>query len=80
MRCSACGAPYQEATGQRLSAQTRLCSACNRAWLAWLDENLDWRWRGLKFYDHAASSIGAQPTRMAFAPVVLKERSHRCEG
>ena len=62
MRCSACGAPYHEATGHRHSAQTRLCGACAKAWLRWLKANMSRRWGGLRFYDHAATSI--RPSRL----------------
>jgi hypothetical protein len=57
MRCSACGAPYHEASGHLHSSRTRLCGACARAWLDWLKRHLNRRWGGVKFYDYAATSI-----------------------
>lgn len=57
MKCSACGAPYHEATGHRHSERTQLCGACARAWQRWLKAHLQCRWGGIRFYDHAATSI-----------------------
>jgi hypothetical protein len=61
MRCSVCGAPYHEATGHRHSAQTLLCGACAKSWLAWLKGHLNRRWGGVRFYEYAATSI--RPSR-----------------
>lgn len=57
MRCSICRAPYHEATGHIHSSRTRLCGACARSWLEWLKRHLNRRWGGVKFYEHAATSI-----------------------
>lgn len=35
-QCSACGAPYHQATGHRWTEKLVLCGACARDWQQWL--------------------------------------------
>lgn len=34
-----------------------MCGACARNWCKWLKNMMSRRWGGLKFYEHAATSI-----------------------
>jgi len=66
-RCSACGNLYHEASGHRHSDKTILCGVCARDWKDWTKRHLNGRWGGLKFYEHAMTSIvpGRSPEREA---------------
>lgn len=60
MRCSACQQPYHPSTGHRHSDRTVLCGTCARDFLRWLKAHTARRWGGVRFYDHAATSVKAR--------------------
>lgn len=57
--CSSCENPYHPATGWRLSPRTRLCGPCARHFAEWVKGMVRRRWGGVRFYDHAATSVRA---------------------
>jgi len=62
-KCSACGNPYNEATGHRWSDHVRLCGSCAISWMDWLKNNERRKNKLVKgkdrvfFYDYAKTSI-----------------------
>lgn len=67
-KCSACGGPYHEATGHVHSDKTRLCGTCAKDYKNWVKGHTNGRWGGVKFYDHAATSIKGEETKKAENP------------
>lgn len=58
-RCSACGGVYHPASGHRWGDRVVLCGPCTRHFIAWVKAHTQRRWGGVKFYDHAATSVRA---------------------
>jgi hypothetical protein len=61
-KCSACGNPYNEATGHRWSDNIRLCGPCAVDWKDWFKGNEKRKnklvdGKRVKFYEYAVTSI-----------------------
>jgi hypothetical protein len=60
MNCSSCGAPYHEASGHRFSERVAICGPCTLHYIEFLKSHQKRKWGGLRFYEHAATSIRAK--------------------